>query len=104
MELLTEDEKTAINLAGELANLCHRIVVKGGHTREQDLTELITPIHLIQRTIMSNAAARAYPGEFRRLGTSLDNPFCRSAACPDYTPGDAHQTFSGKCMGGGPGY
>ena len=70
LELLTEDEHEAIKLAGELANLLKRIVA-GGITQQADIVELITPIHVIQRAIMSQAAGRAYPKKYRLLGETL---------------------------------
>jgi hypothetical protein len=42
-----------------------------GLTREADLHELVVHIHAIQHAFMSNAAARAYPTEYRRLGSTL---------------------------------
>lgn len=64
---LTLFEKDAIRLAGELWDrLC--TIVGDGPTRDADLAELIAPIHLIQRYVGSQAAARAHPTEFRLLG------------------------------------
>jgi len=69
-ELLTADEQKAITLTADLWNqLCR--VVGGGRTRDADLVELCTHIHAIQHAVMSQAAARAYPGEYRLLGGSL---------------------------------
>ena len=100
MELLTEQEKDAVDLAGKLATALSRIIPERGFNRADDLNELLAHIHIIQRSVMANAAARAYPGQFRQLGLSVrEDAFCRSAACPDYKPGDVHQAFTGACRG-----
>lgn len=66
-DLLTTDEREVIELAGELWNrICG--VVGTARNRDRDLAELVPHIHAIQQAVMSNAAARAYPGEFRLLG------------------------------------
>lgn len=67
---LTTDEQLAIDLAGTLWGVLCRIVGHGP-TRDADLAELIAPIHLIQRYVGSQAAARAHPHEFRLLGETL---------------------------------
>jgi hypothetical protein len=64
---LTAQEKDAIGLTVELADMLDRIV-GDGPTRDADLTELISHVHAIQRSIMAQAAARAYPDKFRLLG------------------------------------
>jgi hypothetical protein len=69
-EYLTKDEIKAINLAGELAGLLLRII-GDGMTRTSDTTEAIEHIHVLQRMVMANAAARAYPGMFRLLGETI---------------------------------
>lgn len=68
--LLTELEREAVQRAGELWNILTR-VVDDGPTRDADLAELIAHVHAIQHAVMSQAAARAYSGEFRRLGSTL---------------------------------
>jgi hypothetical protein len=70
--LLTDDERAAIRMAGELWGvLC--ALVDDGPTRSADLGELILHVHAIQHAVMSQAAARAYPDELRRLGSTLDS-------------------------------
>lgn len=65
--LLTDAEKKVIEDAGNLwMSICG--VVGKESTRDADLKELIVHIHAIQRAVMANAAARAYPEEFRPLG------------------------------------
>lgn len=71
MELLTPDEQEASRQAGLLYNFMAERIVADGPTRESDLTELATAVHVIQRWIMAQAAARAYPGEFRLLGGTV---------------------------------
>lgn len=68
--MLSEDERLAIKQAGELwGTLCR--VVGRGPTRDADLAELIPHIHGIQQAVMSQAAGRVYPGEYRLLGETL---------------------------------
>jgi hypothetical protein len=68
---LTEAEHKAVTLAGELFTHLARQVVGTGPTREADLRELAAHIHGIQHTVMSQAAARLYPGTYRLLGEVL---------------------------------
>jgi hypothetical protein len=65
---LTGDERKAVQDAGALYTLIAERVVAHGPTREDDLAELRALVHGIQRAVLSNAAARLYPGEFRVLG------------------------------------
>jgi hypothetical protein len=37
-------------------------------TRADDLAELTASVHIVQRTVMARAVARAHPKEFRLLG------------------------------------
>lgn len=63
-------EIEAILLSGKLANMVGKIV-GNDVSREHDLGELAHHIHVIQRYIMSNAAARAYPDLCRALGQTI---------------------------------
>ena len=65
---LTESERKAVRDSGLLFQLLANDIVGHGPTREADLTELTTAIHVIQRAVMAQAAARAYPGQYRPLG------------------------------------
>lgn len=65
---LTESERKAVRDAGLLFQLLANDIVGDGPTREADLAELTAAIHVIQRAVMSQAAARAYPGQYRPLG------------------------------------
>jgi hypothetical protein len=60
-----------VHLAGVLAGKLAEVIRCGGGIRgdiDNDLNELVVPIHTIQRAVMANAAARAYPDLYRRLG------------------------------------
>lgn len=72
-QLLTDDEHRAVELAGELYGvLC--AVVGNGPARDQDLRELVAPIHAIQHAVLKQAAARAYPDRYRLLGEKFAAP------------------------------
>lgn len=71
-EFLTADERQFVRQAGELYNLACTIV-GSGDTRSADVTEFAFHIHGLQHLVMAQAAARAYPGEFRLLGESRDD-------------------------------
>lgn len=65
--LLSPLEHDAIAMSGELwGMLC--AITTDGPAREGDLRELIFHIHGIQRAVLKQAAARAYPELYRLLG------------------------------------
>lgn len=66
-QLLTVEELSAITLTSRLASSL-ALIVDYGPTRINDLNELLAHVHAIQHTIMAQAAARAYPDQFRLLG------------------------------------
>lgn len=69
-DLLTEREQAAVTKLGELwGDLC--AIVEDGPTRDPDLAELIVHVHALQHAVMAQAAARAYPETYRRLGSTL---------------------------------
>jgi predicted sugar kinase len=72
-ELLTSYEKLALEVSGHLANLILNKIIPHpvAMGTENDLYEVLAHIHGIQRYIMSNAAARAYPEMYRVLGQDL---------------------------------
>ena len=76
-DLLTPDEQEAMRLSGELASLCHRIIGNGPQAAN-DWSEMAVRIHGVQHMILAQAAARAYPDEYRLLGGTL-NPARRAA-------------------------
>lgn len=69
--LLTAHEREAVRLAGRLYTLIAGHVVADGPTRGDDLAEVRAAVHLIQRAVLAQAAARAYPLEFRLLGAVI---------------------------------
>lgn len=73
-ELLTEAEHKAMDLTAQLWNLLVSDVVGNGHSRAKDLHELVHHLHAIQHTVMSQAAARAYPNRYRLLGGTVEGP------------------------------
>ena len=70
-ELLTEAERRAVALTADLYNLIVREVIGDGPSRGGDQRELALHIHNLQNMILSQAAARAYPGMYRPLGGTL---------------------------------
>ena len=74
VDLLTADEREAIRQAGQLYVLIAERIVGRGLTRNDDLAEIRAAIHVIQRAVESQAAARAYPAEFRLLGRQISQP------------------------------
>jgi hypothetical protein len=72
--VLTGPEREVVKRLGDLwGDICD--VVDDGPTRAADLNEAIAHIHALQHFVMSNAAARAHPDEFRLLGSTLpDRP------------------------------
>lgn len=67
-ELLTVHEMRAIELTAELSKLVIGQVIGQQDARAADVAEFVGHIHVIQRMIMSQAAARAYPDKLRLLG------------------------------------
>lgn len=68
--MLTPDELRALDLITDVANMMGRIV-GDGPMRDYDMNELALHIHALQRDIMKQAAARAYPSKFRLLGQEV---------------------------------
>lgn len=66
--MLNEDEQKAVRLAGELSAFITEWIIGIGPTREQDIAELEAAIHVVQRMVLAQAAAREYPGRYRLLG------------------------------------
>jgi DNA-binding GntR family transcriptional regulator len=69
--LLTPDEHEAVRQAGLLYTMIAGRIIADGPTRDHDLAEIRAAIHLIQRAVLAQAAARAFPREFRQLGTVI---------------------------------
>lgn len=70
--LLTADEREALALSGRLANLVGKIIrAGGGPTVDTDWSEAAQAIHVVQHMIGAQSAARAYPYEYRLLGSTI---------------------------------
>lgn len=68
-ELLTEAEHRFLSLVGDLYPLACEIVGDADNSNaEHDLRDIATRLHDLQRVVMSQAAARAYPNAYRLLG------------------------------------
>lgn len=70
-DLLSEDERTALAMTRDLANQVILRVIEPGAEFRADHAEFVRHIHAIQHMIMAQAAARAYPGEYRLLGAGF---------------------------------
>jgi hypothetical protein len=84
-DLLTPDEHKALELSGELANLLGKIIQRPekdlpahDERRDQfkaiglnDWSEVAKDIHAIQHRIMAQAAARAFPKQYRLMGRNI---------------------------------
>ena len=70
MSELTETEHLAMATSAELAELVHQVIGDGPNAA-QDWAEMAHYIHVIQRTVLSQAAGRAYPDLYRLLGETL---------------------------------
>jgi hypothetical protein len=71
LELLTREEREAVRMAGMAYTLIADHVVAYGPTRDADLAEIAAAVHVMQRAVLAQAAARWYRGEFRLLGGTL---------------------------------
>lgn len=72
MTELTGDEREAVRMAGRLATFIEEKIIGRGPTRDQDVAELEAAVHVVQRMVLAQAAARAYPGELRLLGETVE--------------------------------
>lgn len=66
-DLLSELDREALEQAVVLWSTLQKIVGRGT-PRNSDLREMMDHIHAIQNCIMSQAARRAFPDQFRMLG------------------------------------
>lgn len=85
--LMTPVEHDAIQKAGDLMGILSSIAADGP-ARPGDLAEVASHVHGIQRAVLKQAAARAYPDRYRVLGgwpagtpqrpepTIVNNPTC----------------------------
>lgn len=79
---LTDDERKAVRLAGELYTLIAERVCGHGPTREDDLAEVRASVHQVQRAVMAQAAARLHPGELRLMGEVIGGARAGDRPCP----------------------
>ena len=68
---LTDAERKAVRMAGELYTFIAGEVIADGPVRDDDAAEIRTAVHVIQHAVMAQAAARLFPGEFRLLGRAI---------------------------------
>lgn len=66
-DLLTDEELELLDLAKKMAGLLSKIIGRGD-TRAIDIAEAYGALHVIQRMVGAQAAARAYPDACRLLG------------------------------------
>lgn len=104
---LTPDEIEAIDLSAKLWNQLCKSIPKHLPNRQNDLGELVVHIHAIQQAVMSNAAARAYPGKYRALGFSLHQsppPTAAPSSAPpmEVVPGETYDHPRGWIWGAVP--
>lgn len=70
--LLTDDEHRAVTLAAELAGIMKRIIGGeagvGSGIAEGDWAEAVHYVHGLQNMVLAQAAARAYPQQYRLMG------------------------------------
>jgi hypothetical protein len=69
-DLLTDDEHLALELLAKAANQIGKVIGKGPQSGF-DWAEAADKIHQLQRLVMGQAAARAYPDTYRLLGETL---------------------------------
>lgn len=70
-QYLTDAEHQAITLLSRVWDLLVQDIVEPDRQQGADLAELVVPLHILQNAVLAQAAARAYPDRYRRLGTSL---------------------------------
>lgn len=66
-DLLTPYEHETLALTGELVGRLHAII-GDGPTGDADRYEMVQAVHVVQKMILGQAAARAYPDLYRLLG------------------------------------
>lgn len=78
--LLTYEEHAAVEALGDAWNLLAP-VVRGRNARD-DLAEIAGHLHAVQNAVLAQAAARAYPARYRRLGERVGEPEGRVVTAP----------------------
>jgi len=79
MDLLTDNERETVKLVGRVYQNIERMC-SDSTTRSSDLVEAAAHCHALQQMVMAQAAARAYPDEFRLLGETHDEYICGHVA------------------------
>lgn len=69
-DLLTQDEHDFMVVSAELAEILRKIIGDSS-LAAMDWAEAAAHIHILQRMVMSQAAARAFPDQYRLLGQTL---------------------------------
>lgn len=72
-DLLTPAEHQAMRTTVDLYHQLARVVADGP-SRPGDMAEVVHHIHGLQRMILAQAAARAYPDQYRLLGADSPGP------------------------------
>jgi len=78
MDLLTDNERETVKLVGRVYQNIERMC-SDSTTRSSDLVEAAIHCHALQQMVMAQAAARAYPDEFRLLGETFVESVCEHA-------------------------
>ena len=86
MDALTPDEHEALRLTKELCNIMVLRIIKPGAEYKADHGLFVQHIHAIQHMIMAQAAARAYPDQYRPLGLGWNDQIRNESERP---PGDS---------------
>jgi hypothetical protein len=73
-EVLTDAERKAVRLAGELYTFIRDEVCGHGPTRDDDLLEVRISVHHVQNWVKAQSAGRALPGELRLMGEVIGGP------------------------------
>ena len=92
MGVLLTDQSSG-ELTNQLASILCTQVIGHGSTRDADIREVVTHVHSIQNAILAQAAARAYPHTYRRLGETLGTTPARTMP-PDPDPDALRSTES----------
>jgi len=71
---LTESEHYCLELTAKLYRTMINEVIGHDVTRDFDIAELAAQIHVIQHSIMAQAAGRSHPDLYRTLGNRLPLP------------------------------
>lgn len=79
--LLTEDERAFVTLLSQARAVLNRIMDADGGGSLVDDVGFGHQINLLQRAVLSQAAARAYPNDFTLLGASGDDSASDDSSC-----------------------